>query len=249
VSSGAYQSTLKGTTNAFVAKIAPTTGGLVYSTYLGGSANDEGNGIAVDSSGATYITGATSSSNFPVTSGAYQSAYGSGSSGSNAFVTRLAGSGQSLLYSTYLGGSGTDAGYSIAIDSTGNAYIAGSTTSTNFPTSDAFQSSNQASSGIANAFVTGLNASGSGLLFFQLPGRQRCGARTGGKHQLWGLWHRRSAELRSRAGGGRDHELDQLPGHQRSLYSVLPRRRAGRVRGPDRGGWRRPRRHAWRHRE
>jgi len=165
VSSGAYQSTLKGTTNAFVAKIAPTTGGLVYSTYLGGSANDEGNGIAVDSSGATYITGATSSSNFPVTSGAYQSAYGSGSSGSNAFVTRLAGSGQSLLYSTYLGGSGTDAGYSIAIDSTGNAYIAGSTTSTNFPTSDAFQSSNQASSGIANAFVTGLNASGSGLLF------------------------------------------------------------------------------------
>jgi len=165
VSSGAYQTALKGTTNAFVAKIAPTTGGLVYSTYLGGSANDEGNGIAVDSSGATYITGATSSSNFPVTSGAYQSAYGSGSSGSNAFVTRLAGSGQSLLYSTYLGGSGTDACYSIAIDSTGNAYITGSTTSTNFPTSDAFQSSNQASSGIANAFVTGLNASGSGLLF------------------------------------------------------------------------------------
>src|SRR5208283_1343931 len=86
-----------------------------------------------------------------------------GGGATDAFVTRLAGSGSSLLYSSYLGGSGADVGYSIAIDPTGNAYVTGSTSSTNFPvTSDAFQSSNQ---GTTNAFVTGLNPSGSGLLF------------------------------------------------------------------------------------
>ncbi len=160
VAGGPFQSTLKGGMDAFVAKIGPPGGAVIYSTYLGGSGNDEGLGIAVDKSGAVFITGDTASANFPVL-GAYQSTYGGGTS--NAFVTRLAGSGQTLLYSTYLGGSGTDVGYSVAIDPTGNAYVTGSTTSTNFPvTSDAFQSSNQ---GTTNAFVTGLNPSGSGLLF------------------------------------------------------------------------------------
>jgi uncharacterized protein (TIGR03437 family) len=158
---GAFQSTLKGTNNAFVAKIGPPTGALIYSTYLGGSGNDYAFGIAVDPSGATYITGETSSTNFPLVAGAYQSTYGGGAS--DAFVTRLAGSGSSLLYSTYLGGSGAEVSYGIAIDSTGNAYITGSTSSTNYPaTTDAFQGSSQ---GAINATVTGLNASGSGLLF------------------------------------------------------------------------------------
>jgi len=159
VTSGAFQSTLKGGADAFVAKIGAPGGALIYSTYLGGSGNDEGNGIAVDKSGAVYITGDTASTDFPLL-GAYQSTYGGGAS--DAFVTRLAGSGQTLLYSTYLGGSGADIGSAIAIDPTGNAYITGNTTSTNYPTSDAFQSSNQ---GTTNAIVTGLNASGSGLLF------------------------------------------------------------------------------------
>ncbi len=158
-----YQSTLKGGADAFVAKIGPPGGALIYSTYLGGSANDEGTAIAVDPSGAVFVTGDTASTDFPVSPnpGAYQTTYGGGAT--DAFVTRLAGSGSSLLYSTYLGGSGADAGYSIAIDSTGNAYITGNTSSTNYPiTGDAFQSSNQ---GVSNAIVTGLNASGSGLLF------------------------------------------------------------------------------------
>jgi uncharacterized protein (TIGR03437 family) len=156
---GPFQSTLKGSTNAFVSKIGYPGGALIYSTYLGGSGTDSGAGIAVDSSGATYVTGVTTSANFPVTSGAYQSTL---AGSANAFVTRLAGSGQSLLYSTYLGGSGSDAANAVTIDSAGNAYVTGSATSTNFPiTADAFQTTNH---GASNAFVTVLNPSGSGLL-------------------------------------------------------------------------------------
>jgi uncharacterized protein (TIGR03437 family) len=160
VTSGAFQSTLKGTQNAFVAKIGSPGGALIYSTYLGGSGSDEGVGIAVDKSGAAYITGDTSSANFPVTPGVYQS----GLAGSvNAFVTQLDGSGQFLRYSTYLGGSGSDVGIAIAIDAADNAYVTGSTTSANFPvTGDAFQSSKP---GKTNAFVAGLNPTGAGLLF------------------------------------------------------------------------------------
>jgi uncharacterized protein (TIGR03437 family) len=158
-----FQSALKGGSDAFVAKIAPNTGTLVYSTYLGGSANDEGNAIAVDSSGAVYITGDTASPDFPLL-GAYQASNAGGTS--DAFVAKLAGSGSSLLYSTYLGGSGSDAGLAIAVDGGGNAYITGSTTSTNYPiTSDAFQSTNNGTGGAPNAMVTALNPAGSGLLF------------------------------------------------------------------------------------
>jgi len=160
---GPYQAALKAGADAFVAKIAPNTGGIVYSTFLGGSGDEEGNGIAVDASGAAYVTGDTSSTNFPLM-GPYQSTYGGGAT--DAFITRLAGSGQSLLYSTYLGGSGADAGFAIVTDPAGNSYVTGSTTSTDYPvTGDAFQASNQAASGATNAIVTGLNASGAGLLF------------------------------------------------------------------------------------
>ena len=158
-----FQSALKGGTDAFVAKIAPTTGTLVYSTYLGGSANDAGYGIAVDSSGAVYLTGETASPDFPLL-GPYQSSNAGGAS--DAFVTKLAGSGSSLVYSTYLGGSGADAGLGIAIDGAGNAYLTGSTTSTDYPvSSDAFQRTNQGAGGAPNAMVTALNPAGSGLLF------------------------------------------------------------------------------------
>jgi uncharacterized protein (TIGR03437 family) len=178
--SNPFQSKLKGVQNAFVAKIAPNSGALVYSTYLGGSVYDMGNGIAVDSSGTTYITGETNSFNFPVTPGAYQTTYGSTQDGTNAFVTRLDGSGSSLLYSTYLGGSSGDSANAVAIDSAGNAYITGDATSTNFPISDAFQSTKRAPSGVANAFVAGLNASGSGLLFSSYLGGNAAATVLGG---------------------------------------------------------------------
>jgi uncharacterized protein (TIGR03437 family) len=126
------------TVDAFVAKIGPT-GTLLYSTYLGGSGNDQGNGIAVDSTGAMYVIGSTSSANFPIVS-AVQAQFRATNGATNAFVTKLAPNGASLVYSTYLGGSGFDIGIGIAVDSSGNAAVAGQTVSPNFPTANALQS-------------------------------------------------------------------------------------------------------------
>src|SRR2546425_1545635 len=111
---------------------------LSYSSYLGGSGGDEGWGIAVDTLGNAYVTGSTSSTNFPTNLGAFQTAL---AGGSDAFVTKLDATGSALLYSTYLGGSGGDGGmFRIAVDSLGNAYVAGHTASTDFPvTVGAFQ--------------------------------------------------------------------------------------------------------------
>lgn len=100
---------------------------LIYSTYLGGNGLDQSNGIAVDTNGNAYVTGDTFSLNFPVMNG---STFGGGSA--DAFVTKMDGSG-TRLYSTYLGGNGTDAGNGIAVDTSGNAYVTGVTSSTSFP--------------------------------------------------------------------------------------------------------------------
>jgi hypothetical protein len=160
--SGAFRTTLGSSNgNAFVTKLNSTGAALLYSTYLGGSGGDNGNGIAVDSSGNAYVTGLTSSTDFPTTSGAFQTALaGTG----NAFVTKLNSSGAALLYSTYLGGSGGASGYSIAVDSSGNAYVTGATSSTVFPTtSGAIQTTLGTIYG--NAFVTELNSTGSALVY------------------------------------------------------------------------------------
>lgn len=129
---------------------------LVYSTYLGGSSDDAGSGIAIDSSGNVYVTGLTTSANFP-TANALQSTPGGGV---NAFVTKINASGAALVYSTYLGGSSADYGSGIAVDVSGNAYITGSASSTNFPTTaGAFQTT------CCGAFVAKINPSGSTLLY------------------------------------------------------------------------------------
>ena len=110
---------------------------LVYSTYLGGSNEDQGLGIAVDSAGNAYVTGETVSTNFPTTLGAFQTTLGGPG---EAFVTKLNAVGTALAYSTYLGGNSGDVGNGIAVDSAGNAYVTGETFSTNFPTTPgAFQ--------------------------------------------------------------------------------------------------------------
>lgn len=144
-----------GQSDAFLSKIKPDGSALIYSTYLGGSASDSAWGVAVDSSGQAYVAGSTLSSDFP-TANPYQPAYGGGST--DAFVAKYNAAGSSLMYSTYLGGSGQDRAYSIAVDSSGNAFVTGDTTSTQFPTtSGALQTTNQ---GEADAFVTELDANG-----------------------------------------------------------------------------------------
>jgi Ca2+-binding RTX toxin-like protein len=131
---------------------------LIYSTYLGGSGDDSGQGIAVDGHGSAYVTGSTGSTIFP-TLAAFQ---GSNAGQTDAFVTKLDASGQTLIYSTYFGGSKIDIGYGIAVDETGAAYVTGSTTSANFPVQAPFQGSN---AGGGDAFVTKLNATGSALIY------------------------------------------------------------------------------------
>ena len=139
---------------------------LVYASYLGGSGNDYGTAIAADSSGNAYVTGTTQSMDFP-TSHPFQSANKEGGppggSVGDAFVTKISADGSTLIYSTFLGGAGFDQGNGIAVDASGDAYVAGETTSTDFPLANAFQSSNQDPFGAA--FVTKLNPSGSTLIF------------------------------------------------------------------------------------
>jgi uncharacterized protein (TIGR03437 family) len=122
-----------------VSKLSPSGDALVYSTYLGGNGFDMGIGIAVDAAGAIYVAGATGSTDFPVQS-AYQAV---NHGGQNAFVTKLLPAGNALVYSTYLGGSGSDSANYLAVDAIGAAYIAGETSSTNFPTSSPYQSTNR----------------------------------------------------------------------------------------------------------
>jgi len=155
----AFQATNGGGWDAFVTKLNASGSGLVYSTYLGGSGWDFGNGLAADSAGNAYVTGYTISTNFP-TANAFQATYG-GSNG-DAFVTKLHASGSGLVYSTYLGGSRSDVAMGLAVDAAGNAYVTGKTESTNFPTATAFQATN---GGYSDVFVTKLNAAGSGLVY------------------------------------------------------------------------------------
>jgi hypothetical protein len=158
---GAFQTTLGGGEDAFVTKLNATGNALVYSTFLGGSSDDVGAGIAVDGSGNAYVTGETFSSNFPTTPNAFQTI---GGGLEDAFVAKLNASGTALVYSTYLGGSGKNSANRLAVDGGGNAYVTGFTTSTNFPTTaNAFQTT--FGGGLEDAFVTKLNASGTALVY------------------------------------------------------------------------------------
>ncbi len=132
---------------------------LVYGSFLGGTGVDKAQGIAVDAAGNAYLTGETASAAFPTTAGAYDTAK---STGSDVFVTKLNASGTGLVYSTFIGGSGNDVAWGIALDAAGNAYVTGSTTSSNLPTLNAYQGT---LSGAQDAFFLKLNASGSALSY------------------------------------------------------------------------------------
>jgi uncharacterized repeat protein (TIGR01451 family) len=149
----AFQPSLVGfVTDGFISKINAAGSALIYSTFLGGDSNDDCFGIAVDATGSAYVTGATSSNNFP-TLGALQPTRNG--VGSDAFVTKLAPTGLSLIHSTYLGGSGTDVAAGIALDSSQNIYIVGTTGSSDFPTVDPLQ---PATGGQRDVFIAKLRA-------------------------------------------------------------------------------------------
>jgi hypothetical protein len=166
-----------GSRDAFVTEINAAGSALVYSTYLGGSGQDEAFGIAADSAGNAYVTGYTRSTNFP-TANAIQ---GTLRGGEDAFVTKLSTGGSAFVYSTYLGGSGSveDEGVGIAADSAGNTYVTGVTGATDFPVVNAIQPYLDNISGVGDAFVTKINGGGSALVYSTYLGGSNNDAGTG----------------------------------------------------------------------
>jgi hypothetical protein len=160
ITAGAFQTIYEGLNDVFVTKLNSTGTGLIYSTYIGGSNTDVGYSIAIDGSGNAYITGYTFSNDYDITAGAFQTTYGGGQ---DVFVTKLNSTGSALMYSTYIGGSNGDRGNAIAIDGFGNAYITGRTTSTDYDTTPGvFQTTN---GGLSDVFVTKLNSMGTALIY------------------------------------------------------------------------------------
>jgi uncharacterized protein (TIGR03437 family) len=166
---GPEQTGLRGPSDAFVIKLSPSGTARVYGRYIGGSGPELGLAIAVDASFSAYITGLTTSRDLP-TSNPLQPSYGGGDT--DGFVTKLSANGSTLLYSTYLGGSGNEnhiflqqipfPGAAIAVDNSGNAYVAGTTTSSNFPTRNPAQPS---FGGLVDAYVAKISAAGNALVY------------------------------------------------------------------------------------
>jgi len=152
-------------TSAFVAKLNSTGTAILYSTYLSGDHNDQANAIAIDSSGNAYVAGQTTSTTFPVTSGAFQTTMNA--SYDNAFLAKLNSTGTQLLYSTYLGGSDRTQAAAIAVDVSGNAYVAGQTLDADFPTTKGSLQPTPKSNPLANVtgFVTEVNPTGKSLVY------------------------------------------------------------------------------------
>ncbi|MCB0201011.1 MAG: SBBP repeat-containing protein [Anaerolineae bacterium] len=162
--------------DTFVTRLNADASALVYSTYLGGGGSDRSTAIAADGASSVYVTGETESLDFPTTPGAFDSSFnGSGLFDDDSFVTRLNAGGTALVYSTYLGGADGDIAMSIAVDSAGRATVAGTTASSDFPTTpDAFDTSKNGSGSYAfDAFVARLAADGRTLSYGSfLGGRQ-----------------------------------------------------------------------------
>ncbi|MEM4204931.1 MAG: SBBP repeat-containing protein [Candidatus Methanomethylicaceae archaeon] len=170
VTPGAYDTTYNFGSDAFVVKINSSGSALNYATFIGGSNGEFGEGIAVDDNGNAYLTGWTSSSNFPTTLGAYDTTCGN----SDAFVIKLNTLGSNLFYATCLGGSNNDAGWDIDVDAEGNVYVTGFTDSSDFPITlqayDKLFGGGECGGGLYDdpcddAFVAKFNSSGNSLLY------------------------------------------------------------------------------------
>ncbi|MDD3137278.1 MAG: PKD domain-containing protein, partial [Methanoregula sp.] len=171
---GAYQVSKPGTTSYSDCVVAKYTsdGAKVYATFLGGSVSDRCQAIAVDSVGSAYVAGWTKSPSFPNTTGVLQKTINGSGSYQNGFLTKLNASGQSLDYSTFYGGkSASDAGATgIALDSSGNAYVSGYTTATDFPVKYPFQATN---AGNTEGYIFKVNPAGSTYLWASYLGGQK----------------------------------------------------------------------------
>ena len=152
------QATSRGGLEVFVTKLLTDSNDVAFNTYFGGNGADTGNAIAVDGGGNAYITGATTSTNLPTR---FPLQLNSGG-GLDAFVAKFNATGSNLIYATYLGGNQADQARGIAVDAAGNAFVAGNTFSSNFPTQSSLQSQPR---GAGDAFITKLNATGSALLY------------------------------------------------------------------------------------
>jgi hypothetical protein len=156
---GPIQAAKAGLNDAFVTKLNSTgTAPLVYSTYLGGSMDDLGNGIAVDTSNNAYVVGTTRSNDFPMQNPLQPTRGGD----NDAFLSKFNSAGSALTYSTYLGGGMDDFGNSIGVDSSGNAYVTGTTESTDFPVANAFQPDLL---GPRDSYVTKVNSAGDTVVY------------------------------------------------------------------------------------
>lgn len=154
-----------GASDIFITKIDKSGSSLLYSSFIGGSGFDAVSRIAVDAAGNVYLAGGTSSTDFPVTSGAIQSKFGGGDR--DAFVLKLASEGTRLEYSTYLGGAGSEKAKGLDLDTSANVYITGSTDSLNFPVRSSLQTTLK---GRTDAFVAKINSNGSALVYSALFG-------------------------------------------------------------------------------
>jgi RHS repeat-associated protein len=142
-----FQATLRGSWDSFVTKLNAAGSALVYSTYLGGTTNDEILDVKVDAAGSAVLVGETNATDFPTVNPTQPSNRGD----LDGFITKLSPPGSALIYSSYLGGSGTDEAYAVALDNAGNVYVVGNTSSANFPTARPLQG---ALSGSSDAFVS-----------------------------------------------------------------------------------------------
>jgi len=169
---GAFQPTKLGNTAPYVAKLNASGTAMSYSTYLGGSANDEGKAIAVDGGGNAYVAGIARSSDFPTKNALRPSLSGP----TDAFIAKVNASGSALVYSTYLGGSGEERGFGVAVDTAGQAIAVGWTQSADFPvTPGAFQMRKGYQDPIiSNAFIAKLNSTGNGLIYSSYLGGAWC---------------------------------------------------------------------------
>jgi hypothetical protein len=181
----AIQTALAGGEDAFITKVNPAGSALVYSTYLGGAGDDFGNDLAIDSTGAAYVVGNTTSQAFPLKNAIQTTFGGETQIYGDAFATKLSATGGELIYSTYLGGGGRDVAEGVAVDSSGNALVAGYSSSPNFPLLNPIQAAkgggqwdafflkvpSVSGSGLPDVLkVTPATAGNAGIVTFQLQG-------------------------------------------------------------------------------